>query len=224
MSLLAADCICLAYGSTLALSSASLSVDAGEVVALTGPSGSGKSTLLYCLAGLVVPDSGGVTFHGRPLSGASDVERSDLRRRSFGFVFQFAELVPELSLRENIALPLELNGVGRGERRERVEELVTALGIEGSAGRRPSQVSGGQAQRAAVARAVAHRPEVLFCDEPTGSLDSEAAEVVLSQLLTLAKDGGAAVVLVTHSEPVAAAADRRVEMRDGRTSPLARVR
>lgn len=224
MTLLQATALSVAYGQTPALVDAALTVDAGEVLALTGPSGSGKSTLLYCLAGILAPDSGDVAWRGRSLASLSDDARSDLRRTSFGFVFQFAELVPELSLRENIALPLELNGVGRRERRERVEELVAALGLDQSADRRPAQVSGGQAQRGAVARAVAHRPAMLFCDEPTGSLDSAAGAVVLDQLLTLARDGGAAVVLVTHSADVAAAADRRVDVRDGRTRLVDAVR
>jgi putative ABC transport system ATP-binding protein len=220
VTVLRAESLALQYGQTPALVDAALDVRGGEAVAVTGPSGSGKSTLLYCLAGLLRPDAGEVTFRGRSFADLSDDERSDLRRTSFGFVFQFAELVPELSLRENVALPLQLNGVGRRDRTHRVDELLDILGLAAAADRRPGQVSGGQAQRAAVARAVVHRPAVVFCDEPTGSLDSAAGAIVLDQLLRLAHDSGSAVVLVTHSEEVAAAADRRVEVRDGRTHVL----
>ncbi|GGQ60893.1 ABC transporter ATP-binding protein [Couchioplanes caeruleus subsp. azureus] len=173
--------------------------------------------MLYCLAGILQPDSGEVLFNGRDLCRMSDDERSDVRRRHFGFVFQFADLVPELTLRENIELPLTLNGVGRRDRRKRVAELVETLGLQGQAGRRPAFVSGGQAQRAAVARALAHRPAVLFADEPTGALDTENGAVVFNALIELANGSGAAVVLVTHDNALAARAHRVVTMRDGKT-------
>lgn len=216
--MLEAQDVGLSYGETVALASASATVSAGEILALVGPSGSGKSSLLYCLAGIVRPDKGTVTFHGKALAGMSDRERSDVRRSSFGFVFQFAELIPELTLRENVSLVLEINGVRRAERRTRVDELLERLGITAEAQRRPSQVSGGQAQRAAVARALAHRPQVVFADEPTGSLDSHNGDVVLDVLVDVARQDGTAVVLVTHDDKIAQAADRRVFVRDGLTS------
>lgn len=160
--MLSAEEVTLSFGKTVALAGASATVHRGEVLALVGPSGSGKSTMLYCMAGLLQPDGGKVEFDGKVLTKLGDDARSDLRRREFGFVFQFAELVPELSLRENVALPLELNGVPRRQREARVDELLDRLGITEQADRRPAKVSGGQAQRAAVARAMAHRPRVLF--------------------------------------------------------------
>ncbi|GAA2217966.1 ABC transporter ATP-binding protein [Micromonospora olivasterospora] len=213
--MLSAEKLTLSFGKTVALAGASATVHRGEVLALVGPSGSGKSTMLYCMAGLLDPDGGKVEFDGRILTKLNDDVRSDLRRREFGFVFQFAELVPELSLRENVSLPLELNGVSRREREARVDELLDRLGIAEQAGRRPAKVSGGQAQRAAVARAMAHRPRVLFADEPTGALDSQNGTLVLDALLDLAAVDETAVVLVTHDPEISARAHRVVQMRDG---------
>ncbi|WP_231492480.1 ABC transporter ATP-binding protein [Glycomyces sp. NRRL B-16210] len=207
----------------MALRSASVTVAPGETLAITGPSGSGKTSLLYCLSGLVVPDSGSVLLDGViDVHRLTDWERSDLRRSRFGFVFQFAELVPELTLRENVELPLSLNKVSHRSRKSRVADLVSRFGLEDCADRRPATVSGGQAQRAAVARAMAHRPAVVFGDEPTGALDGESGEVVLGAMLAHAEEDGAAVVLVTHSDLVAARADRVVAVRDGETRSLCR--
>jgi putative ABC transport system ATP-binding protein len=172
--------------------------------------------MLYCLAGLLMPSSGRVLFRDRDLARLSNDARSDLRRQHFGFVFQFAELVPELSLQENISLPLELNGIRGRERGRRVEALLETLDLTAQAGRRPAKVSGGQAQRAAVARAIAHRPDVVFADEPTGALDSANGKLVLDALLSLSREHGTAVVLVTHDRDVAAWAERVLVMRDGR--------
>ena len=213
--MLVASGLSLRYGDTVALADASATVQPGEIVALVGPSGSGKSTLLYCMAALLRPDSGTVLLDGRDVTAMSDDDRSDLRRRHFGFVFQFGELVPELTLRENIGLPLDLNGVRRAVRRTRVAELVEALGIEDHADRRPAKVSGGQAQRAAVARALSHRPRVLFADEPTGALDSANGEAVLKAIFDLAREDATAVVLVTHDSTIASRADRVLTLRDG---------
>jgi putative ABC transport system ATP-binding protein len=216
--MLRAEGLRLAYGPTQALVDASVEVGPAESVALVGPSGSGKSSILHCLAGLLQPDGGAVEFHGEPLPADDDL-RSDLRRERFGFVFQFAELVPELTLRENIALPLHLNRVPRGEVRRRVAEIVEALGLEEHADRRPARVSGGQAQRAALGRAVAHRPSVIFADEPTGSLDAENGTVALDVMLRLAREEAAALLLVTHDPAIAARADHVVQVVDGRTVP-----
>lgn len=211
----------LAYGPVVALARASVVLGPGEVVTLTGPSGSGKSSLLLCLAGILRPDSGTVRYGGKAISRTSEDERSRLRRESFGFVFQFAELVPELTLWENVSLPLELNGVRRRDRLRQVEDMLGRLGIAEQAGRRPGQVSGGQVQRAAVARALIHRPRVVFADEPTGSLDRRNGELVLEALLNLAAEDGAAVVIATH-DPTVAALGREVSMLDGRVAAARR--
>lgn len=203
------------FGPTVALAQASATVVSGEKVALVGPSGSGKTTLLYCLAGLLRPDHGEVFFNDRNIHGLTDDQRAQVRLRDFGFVFQFAELVPELTLRENIELPLDLLDVRRRQRRNRANELLERLGLTEQADRRPARVSGGQAQRAAVARAVAHRPAVIFADEPTGSLDTANGKVVIDLLFQLSQEQGTAIVLVTHDPEIAHRADRVVHLRDG---------
>ncbi|HWK26649.1 MAG TPA: ABC transporter ATP-binding protein [Solirubrobacter sp.] len=185
-----------------------------------GPSGSGKSTLLHCIAGIVRPDAGVVEYDGCELSALSDVERSALRRREFGFVFQFGQLVPELSCRENVALPLRLEGVKRRVAERRADELLALLEVAEVAGARPGGVSGGEGQRVAVARALATEPRVLFADEPTGALDSLNGERVMDLLTAAARERQTAVVLVTHEARVAAYSDREVIVRDGRTRDL----
>ncbi|WP_406151788.1 ABC transporter ATP-binding protein [Streptomyces sp. NBC_01012] len=210
----------MTYGSTPALDGASFSVHAGEVVAVMGPSGSGKSTLLHCLAGIVTPDSGTITYGGRELSAMPDSERSALRRSDFGFVFQFGQLVPELSCVENVALPLRLNGVKRKEAEGTAREWMQRLEVEDVAGQRPGEVSGGQGQRVAVARALVASPKVIFADEPTGALDSLNGERVMELLTESARTAGTAVVLVTHEARVAAYSDRDIVVRDGRCRDL----
>jgi putative ABC transport system ATP-binding protein len=204
------------YGPTPALAGLSFSARAGEAVAVVGPSGSGKSTLLRCLAGLQPPTAGTVTFNGRDLYELSDRTRSRIRLRRFGFVFQSAELVSELSLRENIALPVELNGAGRRASLAVADEWAERLGISDCAGRRPKRVSGGQRQRAAIARAMATRPVVVFADEPTGALDTRNRDVVLELLLESSAALGSLLVLVTHDPVAAANASRTVHVVDGR--------
>ncbi|WP_455709642.1 ABC transporter ATP-binding protein [Micromonospora haikouensis] len=218
--LLVAEGLHLAFGPTPALAGASLTVRAGEVLAVLGPSGSGKSTLLHCLAGIVRPDSGRVTYRGADLTAMSDRERSALRRGQFGFVFQFGQLVPELTCLENVALPLRLERVGRREAERRAAEWLGRLEVGDVAGKRPGEVSGGQGQRVAVARALVTAPRVVFADEPTGALDSLHGERVMRLLTGAARDTGAAVVLVTHEARVAAYSDREVVVRDGRTRSL----
>jgi putative ABC transport system ATP-binding protein len=205
------------YGATPALIDAEFSIDAGEIVAVMGPSGSGKSTLLHCIAGIVTPDAGTVHFDGREISALSDVERSALRRSAFGFVFQFGQLVPELSCRENVALPLRLDGVSRRVAEARADELLESLEVSSVAAQRPGTVSGGEGQRVAVARALAGDPRVLFADEPTGALDSLNGERVMELLTAAARGRNTAVVLVTHEARVAAYSDREIVVRDGRT-------
>jgi putative ABC transport system ATP-binding protein len=212
-----------AYGPTPALDGAELTVRRGEVVAVMGPSGSGKSTLLHCLAGIVTPDSGEVDYRGRRLSAMSDGERSALRRTDFGFVFQFGQLVPELTCLENVAMPMRLGGLKRKEAEALAATWLERLEVTDIAGKRPGEVSGGQGQRVAVARALAGSPRVVFADEPTGALDSLNGERVMRLLTEAAHDTGAAVVLVTHEPRVAAYSDREIIVRDGKSRDMERV-
>ncbi|GAA3637521.1 ABC transporter ATP-binding protein [Streptomyces iranensis] len=223
-SLLMADDLHKSYGPTPALDGAEFSIHPGEVVAVMGPSGSGKSTLLHCLAGIVRPDSGSVHYGGRELSTMSDSERSSLRRGEFGFVFQFGQLVPELTCGENVALPLRLNGVKRKEAEARSLSWMERLEVADVAHKRPGEVSGGQGQRVAVARSLVTGPRVLFADEPTGALDSLNGERVMELLTEAARETRTAVVLVTHEARVAAYSDREVVVRDGKARDMAGAR
>jgi putative ABC transport system ATP-binding protein len=204
------------FGETTALAGVSLRIDAGEIVAVMGPSGSGKSTLLHCLAGILRPDEGEVWLEGERIDALPEGPRTKLRRTAFGFVFQLGQLVAELSLEENVALPLLLSGRTRKEAIPAAEAWLARLGIEDVGSHRPGAVSAGQAQRAAVARALIHGPRVVFADEPTGALDSLAGEQVMELLVGSAREQEAAVLLVTHDVRVAAYADREVIIRDGR--------
>ncbi|MFI1964089.1 ABC transporter ATP-binding protein [Streptomyces pathocidini] len=221
-SLLTAENLRKAYGPTNALDGAHFSIHPGEVVAVMGPSGSGKSTLLHCLAGIVTPDSGTITYDGRELSAMGDAERSALRRGDFGFVFQFGQLVPELTCLENVALPLRLNGVARKAAEGTALGWLERLEIDSLARKRPGEVSGGQGQRVAVARSLVTGPRVVFADEPTGALDSLNGERVMELLTEAARSTRAAVVLVTHEARVAAYSDREIVVRDGRSRDLER--
>src|SRR5947207_13013824 len=218
--LLVATDVVKSFGATPALRGASLSVAAGEIVAVMGPSGSGKSTLLHCLAGILIPDSGEVWFGDRRIDTMGETERSTLRRERFGFVFQFGQLVPELTAEENVALPLLLGGTRRAAALAKARDWFGRLGLDGLAQRRSGELSGGQAQRVALARGLVARPEVLFADEPTGSLDSLTGEQVMNLLVAAARDQGTTVILVTHEPRVAAYADREVIVRDGRVHSL----
>jgi putative ABC transport system ATP-binding protein len=195
-------------------------VAAGEIVAVMGPSGSGKSTLLHSLAGILVPDGGEVHFDGRRIDTQSETERSALRRDRFGFVFQFGQLVPELSAEENVALPLLLCGIRRAEALSRAQAWFERLGLDGLQRRRSGELSGGQAQRVALARGLVAEPQVLFADEPTGALDSLTGEQVMDLLSSSARQQGTTVILVTHEPRVAAYADREVVVRDGTVRSL----
>ncbi|QOR70936.1 ATP-binding cassette domain-containing protein [Ruania alkalisoli] len=204
-----------AIGSTHVLRGVDIEIAPGEVVALMGPSGSGKSTLLHLLAGLLRPDAGTVTLSGQRLDTQPDRVRSARRLRELGFVFQFGDLVPELTVVENVELPLRLLGEQPARCRERALEMLDRLSVADEADRRLSEVSGGQAQRAAVARALVHWPAVILADEPTGSLDTVTGELVLEALVSAASDQGTAVLLVTHEMRVAAWSDRDIHLRDG---------
>ncbi|MFC9925654.1 ABC transporter ATP-binding protein [Streptomyces sp. NPDC127190] len=222
-SLLVADDLRKSYGPTVALDGAEFSIHPGEVVAVMGPSGSGKSTLLHCLAGIVPPDSGSIRYNGRELAGMGDAERSALRRSEFGFVFQFGQLVPELTCVENVALPLRLNGASRKAAERTALGWLERLEVDDLAGKRPGEVSGGQGQRVAVARALVTSPRVVFADEPTGALDSLNGERVMELLTDAARSTNAAVVLVTHEARVAAYSDREIVVRDGKSRDMERT-
>jgi putative ABC transport system ATP-binding protein len=208
------------FGQTPALRGATIAADPGEIVAVMGPSGSGKSTLLHCLAGILTPDGGEVWFAGQRLDTLRETERSELRRDRFGFVFQSGQLVPELTAEENVALPLLLSGTRRAAAVAEARTWFGRLGLDGLGSRRSGELSGGQAQRVALARGMVNRPRVLFADEPTGSLDSVSGELVMSLMTRAAREQGTTVILVTHDARVAAYADREVIVRDGLVSSL----
>ncbi len=210
----------LSFGPTPALRGASLAVEPGEILAVMGPSGSGKSTLLHCLAGILVPDAGEVWFGDRRVDTLSETARSALRRDRFGFVFQFGQLVPELTAEENVALPLLLAGVRRKPALNEARSWFPRLGLEGLEQRRSGELSGGEGQRVALARGMVAKPQILFADEPTGSLDSITGELVMELLVAAVRERGTSVVLVTHEARVAAYADREVVVRDGRANSL----
>jgi putative ABC transport system ATP-binding protein len=219
-ALIEARDLTLSFGETPALRGASLAVEAGEVFAVMGPSGSGKSTLLHCLAGILTPDSGEVHFDGHRIDTMNENQRSALRRDTFGFVFQFGQLVPELTAEENVALPLLFSGVRRAAALAEARPWFARLGLDGLQRRRSGELSGGQAQRVALARGLVARPKVLFADEPTGALDSLTGEQVMDLMVDAAHEEGTTVVLVTHEPRVAAHADREAIVRDGKASLL----
>jgi putative ABC transport system ATP-binding protein len=193
-AVLEAHDVVFCFGETSALRGANVTVEEGEILAVMGPSGSGKSTLLHCLAGILVPARGEITFAGRRVDTMAENERSTLRRNSFGFVFQFGQLVPELSAEENVALPLLLGGMKRNGALAQARSWFARLGLDGLEGRRSGELSGGQAQRVALARGLVAHPKVLFADEPTGSLDSLTGELVMQLLVTAAREDGTTVV------------------------------
>lgn len=208
------------FGQTEALRDIDLDVFPGEVLAVMGPSGSGKSTLLHCMAGVLAPDRGTVLYGPRTkpsvdIGTLGEAERSRLRLTDFGFVFQFGQLLPELTALDNVCLPLLLRGTRRAEVRDRAKELLERLGLAGSFDQLPGKLSGGQAQRVAIAPALVGVPAVLFADEPTGSLDSLAAENVLHLMLELVRESGTTMVMITHDARTAAYADREIVVRDG---------
>jgi putative ABC transport system ATP-binding protein len=222
--LIAAHDVAKSFGQTPALRGANVSVSPGEIVAVMGPSGSGKSTLLHCLAGIFTPDRGEVWFDGQRLDELGETKRTRLRRTAFGFVFQFGQLVPELSAADNIALPLLLNRASRKAAYAQAASWLPRLGLDGLGARRTGELSGGEAQRVALARALVTRPKVLFADEPTGSLDSLTGEKVMDLLVDTAREESTTVVLVTHDARVAAYADREVMVRDGRVTTPAEMK
>lgn len=211
------DNIKKSYGETHAMRGISLEIKRGEVLAVMGPSGSGKSTLLHTLAGITRPDSGKVYFNGLRIDNLTDKQRTLLRRSKFGFVFQFSQLVPELTAIDNVAVPLLLNGINRKMAYQKAEQWLNKVGItDAKLNHLANQLSGGQIQRVAIARAMVINPEVLFADEPTGSLDSLNSELVMKIFIKTAKENGTTVVMVTHEPTIAAYADREIIVRDGK--------
>jgi putative ABC transport system ATP-binding protein len=206
------------YGDTVAVDTVDLAITPGSRTAIMGPSGSGKSTLVHALAGVVRPDSGEVWFEDERLDLLSEAERSRRRLARMGMVFQFGDLVPELTLVENVMLPLQVLGERVRPARARALEMLDTLGVADLADRRTGAVSGGQVQRAAVARALVHRPAVVLADEPTGALDSLTAERVLDAMVTVTAAAGAALIVVTHDHRVASHLDDLVIVRDGRVA------
>jgi putative ABC transport system ATP-binding protein len=215
---LALDGIQHAYHRTVAVRGASLTVQPGEVVAITGPSGCGKSTLVHIAAGLIRPQSGTVHLFGHDLATVGDVERAQFRRTRLALVLQFGQLVPELTGVDNVALPLLLDGNDPAESRQLARGWLERCDAADLADTLPAEMSGGQAQRVAVARSLITSPRLILADEPTGSLDSLAGRDLLDLLLGQAGAAGAAMIIVTHDNTVAARADREIRMLDGRIS------
>ncbi|AQP47517.1 macrolide ABC transporter ATP-binding protein [Tessaracoccus aquimaris] len=206
------------HGQTHALRGVDVTIRRGEIVAIMGPSGSGKSTLLHCLAGVITPDEGHVQVSGTRVSDLDEDRRAEFRLTELGFVFQFGQLLPELSAEDNVALPLMLAGTRRAKAVERARVWLGRMGLEGLERRLPAEMSGGQAQRVALARALVNDPAVLFADEPTGALDSLTAEKVMTTLTELARGTGTTLVIVTHDARVASYSDREIFIRDGRVT------
>ena len=217
--MLAVEGLVKRFGARTVLDGLSLSVTAGEYVAVVGESGSGKSTLLNLIAGLDQPDAGSVAIDGANLGVMNDEQRTLTRRAKLGFVFQSFHILPHLTVAQNVELPLVLLGVARDARAERVAELLTAVGLGDRGTSMPRELSGGELQRIALARALVHRPLLILADEPTGNLDPDTAQTVLRLLAREIRSRCAGGVLVTHSESAAQSADRIVVLDHGRLSP-----
>ena len=212
---IAARSLVYSYDSTPALRGVSVEVGRGELLAVTGPSGSGKSTLMLCMAGILAPNAGEVRLDGRVISSQSEAERSLLRRSEIGVLFQFGQLVPELTAAENVALPLLLSGVKRKPAIAAATNWLERFRVADLADQRPPEMSGGQGQRVAAARAMVTEPTVLFADEPTGALDALSGEQVMTEIVRVAREASTSVVVISHDAKVAAYCDREIVVRDG---------
>lgn len=214
-TIIEAESLKKSYGDAHVLRDIGLTIHEKEVLAIMGPSGSGKSTLLHCLAGIIKPDSGKIMYRGQDITALSSGSLAKLRRTEFGFVFQFGELVPELPVRENVALPLLLRDTPKQQAYSIAEKWLGMVDMQHFLHKLPSTLSGGELQRVAVARAMAIDPKVIFADEPTGSLDSRNSQHVMDLLVDLAQKHNKAVVIVTHAQEIAAYADKVITIRDG---------
>jgi lipoprotein-releasing system ATP-binding protein len=192
-----------------------LAVAPGEIVALVAPSGAGKSTLLHIAGLLEHADRGRIVVTGKEASALGDTARTELRRSTIGFVYQFHHLLPEFTARENVAMPQVIAGIPKRAAAERAEALLAALGLSARLNHRPARLSGGEQQRVAIARALANQPKLLLADEPTGNLDMATAEVVFGELLSLVRERGVAALIATHNPDLAARMDRTLILRDG---------
>jgi putative ABC transport system ATP-binding protein len=208
-----------ADGGRVVLSDVNAEFNAGEFVAIRGRSGSGKTTLLNLLAGIDVPDAGEIYFGQSQLTSLSTDQRTAFRRDHLGFIFQFFNLIPTLTLRENVTLPAELAGRSNQELRARADDLLARVGLAGREDDFPDELSGGEQQRVAIARAIVQKPDVLLADEPTGNLDRATGETVMQLLNTLRGELGTLLILVTHSHRLASQADRILILEDGRLAP-----
>jgi len=202
-------------GEVHALRDVSFEVDAGQLVALVGRSGSGKTTLLNCIGGLDQPTSGTVTINGSVVTSMNENERTRLRRDELAFIFQTFGLVPMLSARENVGLPLRLRKTPSAEREQRVAHLLDLVGLANHAEQRPSELSGGQQQRVAIARALANSPRLLIADEPTGQLDAETGATIMALLQSVVRSEGMTAIISTHDQSLQAMADRSIRLSDG---------
>jgi putative ABC transport system ATP-binding protein len=219
MASITIDGVSKIFGKTVALKDVSLDIRDGEFMVLLGPSGCGKTTLLNCLSGLDAVDEGEIRIDGTSLASMSDNERTDLRARRIGFVFQSFNLLPVLTAEENVELPLLIAGAAGRKARRRAREVLERTGIESLARRKPAEMSGGEQQRVAIARAIVHSPALLFADEPTGSLDSETSSKIMDLLVSLNHEENQTIVLVSHNRDLAQRSSRVVRMADGRVQP-----
>lgn len=208
--------ICKSYGNLQVLDDVSLTVESNRIITIVGPSGAGKTTLLQAAGSLDRPDSGEVLYDGMNVYALNDRKLSDFRNRNIGFIFQFHQLLPEFSAQENVALPAMIAGASKRKAMKKAEELLGMLGLGERLRHRPSEMSGGERQRAAIARALVNEPKVVFADEPTGSLDSRNRDEIRSLIAELRRDIGQTFVIVTHDPTISLIADRVVNMADGR--------
>lgn len=208
--------ICKSYGNLQVLDDVSLTVESNRIITIVGPSGAGKTTLLQAAGSLDRPDSGEVLYDGMNVYALNDRKLSDFRNRNIGFIFQFHQLLPEFSAQENVALPAMIAGASKRKAMKKAEELLGMLGLGERLRHRPSEMSGGERQRAAIARALVNEPKVVFADEPTGSLDSRNRDEIRSLIAELRRDLGQTFVIVTHDPTISLIADRVVNMADGR--------
>ena len=209
------DNITHSFGSLQVLKGISLNIDRGEVVSITGPSGAGKTTLLQIMGSLDKPDGGKVIYNGQDITKMSEKEISAFRNRHIGFVFQFHQLLPEFTAMENIAIPMLIAGQGMRQANARAKELLELLGLADRADHKPSELSGGEKQRIAVARALANQPDVILADEPSGSLDTKNKEELHKLFFSLRDQLGQTFVIVTHDESLASMTDRTIRLLDG---------